>query len=56
MIYFSTKPKEIRPGFLSSLYASYTQEEMQKILNSSKLKGGVVIKNFMGISITGEKR
>lgn len=56
MIYFSTKPKEIRPGFLSSLYASYTQEEMQKLLNSSKLKGGVVVKDFMGLSITGEKR
>jgi ubiquinone/menaquinone biosynthesis C-methylase UbiE len=55
MIYFSTKPKEIRPGFLSSLGASYTQEEMQKLLSSSKLCGGIVKKDFMGLSITGEK-
>lgn len=55
MIYFSTKPKEIRPGFLSSLNASYTQEEIQKLLDSSKLRGGTVKKDFMGLSITGEK-
>lgn len=55
MIYFSTKPKEIRPGFLSSLYAAYTQEEMQELLSSSKLRGGVVKNDFMGLSITGVK-
>lgn len=56
MIYFSTKPKEIRPGFLSSLNASYTLEEMQELLSSSKLRGGIVKKDFMGLNITGEKR
>ncbi|GLB29399.1 hypothetical protein LAD12857_13220 [Lacrimispora amygdalina] len=55
MIYFSTKPKEIRPGFLSSLNASYTQEEIQKLLDSSRLRDGTVKKDFMGLSITGEK-
>ncbi len=40
----------------SSLYASYTQVEMEKLLNSSRLKGGVVRKDFMGLRITGEKR
>ncbi|MGC6174503.1 class I SAM-dependent methyltransferase [Lacrimispora sp. 38-1] len=55
MIYFSTKPKEIRPGFLSSLKASYTQKEIQELLGSSKLSGGIVKQDFMGLSITGEK-
>nr|WP_314461203.1 class I SAM-dependent methyltransferase [uncultured Clostridium sp.] len=55
MIYFSTKPKEIRPGFLSSLNASYTMEEIQELLDSSRLCGGMVKKDFMGLSITGEK-
>ncbi len=55
MIYFSTKPKEIRPGFLSSLNASYTQKEIQELLGSSKLSGGIVKQDFMGLSITGEK-
>ena len=55
MIYFSAKPKEIRPGFLSSLNASYTQKEIQELLGSSKLSGGIVKQDFMGLSITGEK-
>ncbi len=55
MIYLNTKPKEIRPGFLSSLNASYTQEEIQELLDSSKLKDATVKKDFMGLSITGEK-
>lgn len=55
MIYFSTKPKEIRPGFLSSLNASYTQKEIQELLGRSKLSGGIVKQDFMGLSITGEK-
>ncbi|MDF2886285.1 MAG: putative methyltransferase [Lacrimispora sp.] len=55
MVYFSTKPKEIRPGFLTSLGASYTLEEMQELLSRSKLCGGTVKKDFMGLCITGEK-
>jgi ubiquinone/menaquinone biosynthesis C-methylase UbiE len=49
------KPKEIRPGFVSSINASYTTDEIRSILDQSKLKGSVVAKTFMGFEITGVK-
>lgn len=55
MIYASTKPKEIRPGFLSSLNAAYTVLEINNILSRSKLKSADVQSEFFGLSITGSK-
>jgi len=49
------KPKEIRPGFVSSINASYTIDEIRSILAQSKLKESVVAKTFMGFEITGVK-
>jgi ubiquinone/menaquinone biosynthesis C-methylase UbiE len=49
------KPKEIRPGFLSSINASYTTDEIRSMLDQSKLKESVVAKTFMGFEITGVK-
>ena len=37
MIYFSTKLKEIRPGFLTSLNAAYTVAELKEIVSHAKL-------------------
>lgn len=53
---FVTKPKEIRPGLQSSINASYTVDEIQDILQKSKLENYVVKKTFAGIEITGKKR
>lgn len=55
LIYFSTKPKEIRPGFLSSLNASYTVLELKDILSRSELKNANIQSEFFGLSITGSK-
>ncbi len=55
MIYASTKPKEIRPGFLSSLNASYTVTELRDILSRSKLKNANVQSEFFGLSISGNR-
>jgi len=49
------KPKEIRPGFISSMNASYTIDEIRSILNQSNLKESIVAKTFMGFEITGMK-
>ncbi|MBD3181434.1 hypothetical protein GF312_04025 [Candidatus Poribacteria bacterium] len=49
------KPKEIRPGFKTSIDASYTVDEIKSIFDQYKLKNCNVTKNFMGIEITGEK-
>jgi len=54
-IYFSTKPKEIRPGFLTSQNASYTVDEIKNLLNNSLLKNASVTKEFFGLCISGEK-
>jgi ubiquinone/menaquinone biosynthesis C-methylase UbiE len=49
------KPKEIRPGFISSINASYTADEIRSMLNQSNLKGSIVTKTFMGFEIIGVK-
>lgn len=54
-IYASTKPKEIRPGFLSSFNASYTVNELQELLDKSMLKKYKLENEFFGLCISGEK-
>ncbi len=55
IIYALIKPKEIRPGFLSSLKASYTVSELKDILSLSELKNADIQSEFFGLSITGNK-
>ena len=50
-----TKPKEIRPGLISSINASYTAEEIQSILDDSDLKGYQVEAVIMGLVIKSAK-
>lgn len=50
-----TKPKEIRPGLISSIKASYTVEEIRTILAASSLYEYSVKKSIMGLVITGQK-
>ncbi|MDZ7261675.1 MAG: class I SAM-dependent methyltransferase [candidate division KSB1 bacterium] len=49
------KPKEIKPGLISSINASYTPDEVQDILEKTKMPGYQVKKNILGLVITGEK-
>jgi ubiquinone/menaquinone biosynthesis C-methylase UbiE len=55
LIYASTKPKEIRPGFLSSMNAAYTVSEIKHILSRSNLKNAIVQREFFGLCISGQK-
>jgi ubiquinone/menaquinone biosynthesis C-methylase UbiE len=50
-----TKPKEIKPGLISSINAAYTLEEIQALLVESTLTGYSVSRNLIGLVITGEK-
>jgi len=50
-----TKPKEIRPGLITSINASYTADEIQSILKESILPNFQVKRGIMGLVITGEK-
>lgn len=56
LVYFSTSPKEIRPGLLTSLNASYTIGELKDILSQSRLKNADVRREFFGLCIRGSKQ
>ena len=55
LMWLFTKPKEIRPGLISSINAAYTVEEIKPLLEESNLKRYEVRQNVMGLVITGEK-
>jgi len=50
-----TKPKEINQGLVSSIDASYTVDEIRKVLEDTRLKECQIEKNIMGLVITGQK-
>ncbi|MBN1291889.1 MAG: class I SAM-dependent methyltransferase [Candidatus Latescibacteria bacterium] len=50
-----TKPKEIKPGLITSINAAYTVDEITEILKESHLKNFTVGKDVMGLQITGFK-
>ena len=56
LIYISTKPKAIRPGFLSSLRASYLPKELDEIFLQSAWKDNHTIqKEFFGLCASAQK-
>jgi ubiquinone/menaquinone biosynthesis C-methylase UbiE len=55
MIYHMTKPKEIRPGFITSMNAAYTVSEMTEILRNSDFEDFTVTPDFFGLTVTGRK-
>jgi len=50
------KPKEIKPGFITSIDASYTQDEIKSILSNTALKDSAVNSNAIGLIIKGIKQ
>jgi ubiquinone/menaquinone biosynthesis C-methylase UbiE len=54
-MWLMTKPKEIRPGLLSSIDAAYTVREIESMLPRTKLKGWTVTSNIMGLIVSGRK-
>lgn len=55
LIKLSTKPKEMVPGFITSLNASYTIEEIKEILGKTKMNDYEVKKDPVGLSVVGRK-
>lgn len=56
MAYYSAKPKEMRPGFLTSLHAAYTLSEITELLRHTPLSGAAVQNEFFGLCIFGSKQ
>ena len=54
-VYASTKPKEMRPGLMTSLRAAYTVSEIRELLSGSELCASSVRKDFFGLCISGAK-
>ncbi len=50
-----TKPKEIKPGLVSSINASYTASEIEQILIKTNLKSFTIKNDPIGLCITGKK-
>jgi ubiquinone/menaquinone biosynthesis C-methylase UbiE len=51
----STKQASMRHGLKTSLQASYTKAELEKIIAASPLRGACIKTNIFGISISGIK-
>lgn len=54
-LYIATKPKEIRPGLISSINAAYTPDELKDLIKDTKLANCEVAGNLIGLKISGKK-
>jgi ubiquinone/menaquinone biosynthesis C-methylase UbiE len=54
-LWLMVKPKEMRPGLITSINSSYTLEEIEAVLSQTKLQHWHVSKNLLGLVISGEK-
>jgi len=54
-LWINTRPKEIRPGLITSINAAYTPDELRALIKSSKLAEGNVSANPIGLKLTGVK-
>jgi ubiquinone/menaquinone biosynthesis C-methylase UbiE len=54
-LWFMTRPKEIRPGLITSINASYIIGEAEALLAKTKLQGWHVSENPLGLVISGQK-
>lgn len=54
-MWLNTKPKEIRPGLISSINAAYTPTELRELIKGTKLANCTVSSNLIGVTLTGVK-
>ncbi|NQT25559.1 class I SAM-dependent methyltransferase [candidate division KSB1 bacterium] len=54
-MWLATKPKEIRPGLLTSIAAAYTSDELNQLMDASKFTGITIQSNVMGLQIKAIK-
>jgi len=55
LLWLTCRPKEIRPGLISSINAAYTQAELADLLRGSALAGCKVAADPIGLTLTGVK-
>ena len=54
-LWINTKPKEIRPGLITSINAAYTPDELEELIKGTKLENCLVSWNPIGLKLTGVK-
>ena len=54
-LWVNTRPKEIRPGLMSSINAAYTPDELRGLIKGTKLENGTVSSNPIGLKLRGTK-
>jgi len=54
-LWINTKPKEIRPGLITSINAAYTPDELRELSKGTKLSKCEVSANLIGVKLTGLK-
>ncbi len=54
-LWFMAKPKESRPGLISSINAAYTPGELRVLVDRTALKGSRVGSNWIGVMVSGWK-
>jgi hypothetical protein len=51
----NAKPKEIRPGLITSINAAHTPDELNNLIKGTKLQNCMVSGNPIGLKLTGPK-
>jgi len=54
-LWINTKPKEIRPGLITSINAAYTPDELRELIKGTKLSECEVSANLIGLKLIGVK-
>ena len=54
-LWINSKPKEIRPGLVTSINAAYTPDELNELIQETSLSKCKVTGNLIGVKITGSK-
>jgi hypothetical protein len=53
--FINAKQKELRPGLIKSINASYTRNEVERVLKKTNLKAASVEQSPFGLAISGQK-
>jgi ubiquinone/menaquinone biosynthesis C-methylase UbiE len=54
-LWVNTKPKEMRRGLIFSINSAYTHNELEKLIEGTRLEGCAVSRNPLGVMLVGKK-
>ncbi|MBP7459851.1 MAG: class I SAM-dependent methyltransferase [Candidatus Delongbacteria bacterium] len=56
VLWFTAKPKAIRPGLLTSINAAYTRDELAGLIRKTRMSNCSISSNCIGLTVAGIKR